>query len=423
MQVPTTGHEVRIAPNDQGFRVHGSRATMRSPERLGKLGRCLASYREFCADKGMKRKRRAGTVAYKTARDRRQRGRQAIRILHRTFNMKVESVYNLRAKHFDALMKHVETSDYEPGTRQDWASFLRWFAQELGLRQVERRIVRRRWEINRLMRRSYVAKGDRSLLPTGVSFDEMFRRLYEIEPWVAACALLMHAFALRTKEALLYRPWQPYDEHGRIHIEYGTKGGRPRTHEVPVISLEDATAVLGYCRLFVASKTESMIPRGMEFKQAYARFYYVVRKAGFTHAKLGRTPHALRHGRLQGIFKGKAGFEPSTRGGCMEQDPKRAKEAAGLVSRIAGHNRTWIATAYIGRYAPPRRRKVTVPERPATQAWIDGPPDSIAETTAAVQEPTALPEGGTEGVSQTGVCRAPLMIRHTVTEPHWRAPS
>lgn len=407
MQVQTSGNEVRLRSKQTASPRRMSRMRGQSPVRLGKLGRCLASFRDFCEAKDLKRKRRAGCVAAKTARDRRQRGKQAIRILHRK-GMKVQSVHNLRAKHFDALMEHVETADYEPGTRQDWVSFLRWLAQELGLREVERRIVRRRWKMKHLMRRTYVAKGDRSLLPTGVSFDEVFQRVYAIEPWVAACLLLMHAFALRTKEAMLFRPWDPYDEEGRIHIEYGTKGGRPRTHERPVLSKVYETAVLAFARLFAASKTESMIPRGMEFKHAYARFYYVMRKAGFTRAKVGRTPHALRHGRLQGVFKAEAGFEPSTRGGCMEADPERACAAADRVSNVAGHKRRWIATAYVGRYAPPRRRRTNSPDRPDTQAWTDGPSQRESVGAADVSDPTAPLAGAVGGdhtrISEHGAC-------------------
>lgn len=414
MQVQTRGNELRGRPKQAASPRRMSRRTSQPPVRLGKLGRCLASFRDFCKAKDLKRKRRAGCVAHKTARDRRQRGKQAIRILHRK-GMKVQSVHNLRAKHFDVLMEHVETADYEPGTRQDWVSFLRWLAQELGLGEVERRIVRRRWRMKHLMRRTYVAKGDRSLLPTGVSFDEMFQRVYAIEPWVAACVLLMHAFALRAKEAMLFRPWDPYDEQGRIHIEYGTKGGRSRTHERPVLSKVYEMAVLGFARLFAASKTESMIPRGMEFKHAYARFYYVMRKAGFTRADVGRTPHALRHGRLQGVFKAEAGFEPSTRGGCMETDPERACAAADRVSNVAGHKRRWIATAYVGRYAPPRRRKANVPHRPDTQAWIDGPSQRESAKAAAESGP-ALPLAGAVGADDTctveqervGVLRTPV---------------
>jgi integrase len=344
--------------------------------RRGKLGRAQTSCFELAETRGRERKFRAGVVGCKTTQDRLTFLMMAVGVLHEK-GFRLSSVRNVEQKHVAVLIEWLVDRRYANASRATYLNHLRWWVHAVGKPHLERYILKEGARIHPQVCRSYIARYDKSLAPTGVSFDEMFGRVRAIDERVAACLLLMNTFGLRTMEAWHMRPWKVHDKKGRITIVYGTKGGRRRTFRRPLVSKELEQAVLDHARAFAIHRSDSMIPPGSTPQQARAHFYYVMRKAGFTRKDIQRTPHALRHGVALDIFARRYGGAAPARGGLCE-DAKRYREAQAECAEYMGHRRPDIGCAYNGsRRQAARRSARRTANGTGSQAWIDEPTGAI----------------------------------------------
>lgn len=344
-----------------------------SAVRHGKWGRAKSSCFELVYTRGRQRKCRAGVVGFKTTTDRLSFLVLAVEVLHEK-GLRLLSVRNVDKKHVAVLVEWILTSKYANASRATYLNHLRWWMHAVGKSHLEKFVLKEGNKNRPKVCRSYVAREDKSLRPTGVSDEEMLGRVYAIDARVAAVLLLMNTFGLRMMEAWQFCPWESHDKRGRITIRYGTKGGRARTHRSQLVAKHVEQAVIDICRAFAPSRSDSMIPRGTTKDEARAHFYYVMRKVGFTRKDLKRTPHALRHGVALDIFAQCYGGDAPARGGVCD-DQKHYREAQAVTADFMGHRRPDNGSAYNGSRRQVARRTSRRPkDLPQTQAWIDVQP-------------------------------------------------
>lgn len=149
-----------------------------------------------------------------------------------------------------------------------------------------------------------------------------------------------------------FRPHMAEAEDGMLVIDHGTKGGRPR--KLPNIELGDKErAIIAWARGMQPAHGGRMVPEGISLETYMRKFYRFTAKIGLTRKHLGRTPHALRHERLQLIFEWLTGHAPPIRGGTLAAtDPASDRAARRIVAEFAGHGRIHASSAYLGSMRP-----------------------------------------------------------------------
>ena len=188
-----------------------------------------------------------------------------------------------------------------------------------------------------------------------IDFEEILRRAEETgDKHFAGQLRLIGAFGLRAREAWLFRPHLSVDALGAPHVNWGTKGGRPR--KLPAALRPSQREALDRARALVPNAHASMIPPGYDLKQWSRRFYSLCKKCGFTKKQLGVTPHCLRHGVLLDLYERLAGVPAPVRGGSdTPVDPDRERDSRQVVAETAGHNRLQASSAYLGSRRHKRR--------------------------------------------------------------------
>lgn len=170
-----------------------------------------------------------------------------------------------------------------------------------------------------------------------------------------ACLLKMsRAFGCRVEELLSARPAMMI-RGDSLHVIEGTKGGRSRV--VP-IETDEQKAVLAQA-LELASKNPNglLSPVGrLTMKQAKARFYKQMRKAGVTKVDKGLVVHGLRHGYARAFYLRATGVEPPVRGGPQISPELDKKVRMDLTERL-GHSRKDVVSSYIGTHKGMSRHK------------------------------------------------------------------
>jgi integrase len=106
-------------------------------------------------------------------------------------------------------------------------------------------------------------------------------------------------------------------------------------------------AVLAYAREVLLHPHESLAHPSLTLKQAYHRFYNVLRMCGVTRGGLGVTAHGLRHEYANDLYESVAGVRAPLRGGAPA-DAQTDGEARMRVVHDLGHGRKSISSAYLG---------------------------------------------------------------------------
>jgi integrase len=255
-----------------------------------------------------------------------------------------------------------------------YVSHLRVFVVWLGKRELLPIIDRYCAEHPGLTQRRTATDRDKSERGAGVDYAEIFRRAVATgDQYFVHQLLLIVAFGLRVREAWQFRPHLAVGEFGRVQVNFGTKGGRPRTLPTPMSPMQ--RAVLERVQALVSSRHGSMIPPEYGRAEQWARhFYYLCKQIGLTKDQLGITPHSLRHGVLLDLFEAIAGVPAPVRGGSdVPLDTAREQVARQIVSEFAGHSRPQVSSAYLGSRGRKRAVKRPAPKRTPESGDGGGP--------------------------------------------------
>lgn len=207
------------------------------------------------------------------------------------------------------------------------------------------------------------AETDKSWSGNGVDFDEVYKRIYEIDPVAARLVLTMKQFGMRVKESLRLQPHQA-DGVDRLLITKGTKTGRPR--QLVFNDFDDEVEfrrVLDQLKQEVPAKAH-LAWANLTLKQAQMKIQYIARKVGITKKQLGVTLHGLRHEFTIAQLEELTGQKAPVRGGVVIN--YRALSAARLkITQALGHNRLKVTGAYYGSFLSLEREQM----RACTRSW------------------------------------------------------
>ncbi|WP_129779428.1 tyrosine-type recombinase/integrase [Peristeroidobacter soli] len=257
----------------------------------------------------------------------------------------IHSVTHLKRKHIQAYCKDLEERKLRPATIATELSHLAVLFRQLGKSQLldDRDSL---FSDPSILRRNLVATRDKSIEGAGLDFEVIFAAADALNPRVAVQLALCWYFGLRAQEAWCFRPHLAVQD-GFVCVNWGTKGGRRRSLSGPLT--DEQWHLIELAKTFAATAPESTVPRGCSLKKWKAIFYRVTRRIGLTRAKLGVTPHSLRHSYAQRQYQRVTWHLTPVQGGTLAEDDGPADSAAReIVSSELGHSRASIASAYIG---------------------------------------------------------------------------
>lgn len=258
---------------------------------------------------------------------------------------KIETVQNLKQKHFIAVFNFLEEQGQSPSTIQNKISVMRIFCEWLGKSGMvmnSDKYVKDKASV----RRSGVAREDKSWAGHGVDPMKVLEDVRAMDEetvavWLEQC----WTFGVRIKESVMLRPCVG-NEGDALYIREGTKGGRSRF--VPIEN-ELQRAVLMKAQAVSDKKTGMLGKRGESVEQKIQHIYYVLRKLGITLAEEGVSAHGLRHQYMHESYRLLTGQEPPIRGGDASIiDVNELHLAKQKLMERAGHTRVTIGAAYYG---------------------------------------------------------------------------
>lgn len=301
------------------------------------------------------------------------------RFLYQFFNdLHTQTIYErleprcLGNRHVAAMVAVWAKRGLSAGTIANYLSILRVFAAWIGKNpNVVRTAAEYLGSDSVLAHRHQVADEDHSWIAAGVVHAEVLEQIRAICPYVAIQTEFSKLFGLRPKEARCLRPHEAVIPRERVlprdvdpsspathylHLDPGTKGGRPR--DVP-IETNAQLDLLRRAQAFVRPGRHLGRP-GYTLKQNKAHFYRVAEKVGITQEKRGAKPHGLRHEYANNVYEEKAGVASPVRGGSAP-DRERDRAARLAVSRLLGHHRGQVTGCYVGspRVSPPAKVETT----------------------------------------------------------------
>ncbi|MWL91419.1 integrase domain-containing protein [Cupriavidus sp. SW-Y-13] len=295
--------------------------------------------------------------------------------LRRIGGMAITSPYAIRQKHIRWLVRYwVEDRKLNVGTVELRLTHLRAFMSWMGkgnmVGRIEDYTVRPDGYV-----RGYVAKEDRSWEGNGIDALAKIAEIEVTDRHVSLQLKLEAGFGLRAKESWRLRPAMDLLPSGMLHVQDGTKGGRPR--RVP-IEFDWQYELLGQAARLAESTNPgrgTLIPATFTQNQWRRRFYTVLEKHGITKGGVGVTAHGLRHQFLQQMYERHSGQAAAVKGGGKILDAEAHREAMRKVVEAAGHSRATKANAYLSTYSTQlamARRELTVAEVKAAIKAADG---------------------------------------------------
>jgi len=302
---------------------------------------------------------REKTVSHKTRHERARFLRQFFRDLQRKGGFHTApDPRNLGQKHVHAMVQVWQRERLAPATIQTYLSFLRGLASWLGKPGFVRAPAHYGLSLEEYERHEY-AQRDRSWRAQGLDVEAILAQVAAFDARIAASMRLMHTFALRRKESVMFRPHEhvvPFAQTGLPaesckadeYVRIKGKGGRVRW--VPLCT-PGQRATIELARSLVTSRDAHLGDPALPLKRNLRRLDYALEKFGITRRKAGTTGHGLRHGNLNDFYEELAGQPSPVRGGgSVDADVDRAARLA--VSERAGHSRTRASGAYLGAVLP-----------------------------------------------------------------------
>lgn len=272
----------------------------------------------------------------------------------------IQDASQLGRAHVIALMRYWESEGLTEGTVNWRVSHLRRFFTLIGKPdvlpsgQAWRKILKENGITVGTRGRAQVATAPKGWRDRGIDPLPILDEMRVSEPVVASQQDLSLWFGLRKNEALQIRPAES-DKGAHLVLEYGTKGGKPRTVDFsqdPEIA-RNQRLVLDRAKEIAAKHKKGILTiPGLTLKQARNHVNYVLRKHGITKKGLGVTQHGLRHqfgcDLLQTLSGLPAPALAAIPPAAYEQDPEKLMAARKSVSRQMGHERVSITNAYAG---------------------------------------------------------------------------
>lgn len=260
----------------------------------------------------------------------------------------IQSPWNLAEKHIGYLVNlWVNEKKQSPGTVENkltyWRTLATWMKKHQLVGTVDDYIKR-----PSEYRRFYVARQDKSWEAANIDVEEVIARLCERDRWVAIQVELQATFGLRAQESMLLRPLQCLRVSGHLHVNGGTKRGRPRV--IPIDAEWQYDVLIRAARL-ANPRTGSMIPDPWSLKRWYYRFYSVLRKEGITRGASGVTVDGLRHTYVQKMYEQVTGVPAPIKRPDHRPDPQLHLAAMQRLGDAAGHRLAAKATACISTFA------------------------------------------------------------------------
>jgi integrase len=147
------------------------------------------------------------------------------------------------------------------------------------------------------------------------------------------------------------------EESTIITVEFGTKGGRPRS--IPIDNDEKRAALAYACK--ISKVTNGHIGwEQLSLEQAKKRFTNIMRKFGISKVESGVTVHGLRSEYLNDQYEVLTGQPSPIRGGLKENvNADLDLKARTRLTLDAGHSRTSITPAYFGSFTKAKPTKTS----------------------------------------------------------------
>lgn len=278
---------------------------------------------------------------------REERERALFQMFHllRTLNFKIEDPANLKQKHIQALVDHWVEKKLSAGSIENNLTYIRTLCEWLG----KSGMVLSSGKYADGIKRTYAAMHDKSFTGNGVDFWTVFVKILDKDLYVAMQLLVVKAFGLRRKEAVMFKPVIA-DRGFYIEAFKGTKTGKERT---VLVDNEEKREILEILKAFVMAKKKNVgshigHPDG-NLEQNMKHYSYILGAAGLTKKDLGVTGHGLRTEFVIDELL-KRGVVVTVRGGTGLAASKVETQLARLqVSELVGHSRTAVLTAYSGK--------------------------------------------------------------------------
>jgi hypothetical protein len=186
---------------------------------------------------------------------------------------------------------------------------------------------------------------------------------YEYGPRAAAQIRLQYELGLRREESAKVDLVADWNREGRsLLVQYGTKGGRPRTLYGLSDKQQDALEkALPYVSPSDRPGIHNLMPAEMGDKWQ-EKLSYAARLCGFTKKESGWTLHSNRHERFHTMYVDHTGFQPpnqhesvaafqqAAHNAAGEEWPRLDAEARDEIEVTAGHSagRRDVSDAYLG---------------------------------------------------------------------------
>ena len=273
----------------------------------------------------------------------------------RALGFKVEHPKNFQERHFKALLQFWLDENLSASTIQKRTSILRtlvgWMGKSNMLKPLENYV-----EDKSRVRRDQVARVDKSWSSNGVSYEDKLAQMMDYDIRLGAQMMMIKAFGLRRAEAVMFRPIVAKRlgvESTSIVIEFGTKGGRPRSL---AINNDEKRAALEFAVKVAKAGIGHIGWEELTLKQAIRKYANAMIKFKITKKDLGVTGHGLRHEYLNDTYEAIAGQPSPVRGGLKETvDPELDRLAREITSQEAGHSRLGITASYFGSHQPGKK--------------------------------------------------------------------
>ncbi|EGB14701.1 hypothetical protein DND132_1493 [Pseudodesulfovibrio mercurii] len=186
---------------------------------------------------------------------------------------------------------------------------------------------------------------------------------YEYGSRCAAQIRLQWELGLRREESAKVDLVKDWNREGRsLLVQYGTKGGRPRTLTNLSDKQQDALErALPYISQSNRPGVHNLMPEGMGDKWQ-EKLSYAARLCGFTKKESGWTLHSNRHERFHRLYVKHTGFQPPNQHSSVkvlqqtaydvagDEWPRLDAEARDEIEVTAGHSagRRDVSDAYLG---------------------------------------------------------------------------
>jgi len=314
----------------------------------GNLGKVLSSTRVSLKRAALKTQERRLYSIFRTLEEIRELGH------------KIESPYSLTGKHFEVVVKRWVAEGQSIGTMQTKLSHLKAFTHWMNKYDLVKSLYDYVPKEELGGTRKYVTTTDKSWEANGIDAMTKIAEIETDDPYVAIQLKLQAAFGMRIEESFSLPVARTIREmlkkgDGRIVVDKGTKGGRPR--EVPVqLQMHVLTEALKYAN----ARTGSTTPDGYTIRRWREHYNWVMRKHGITKGNLGITSHGLRHEWLQAFYKTLTGFDAPIKGSDERPDIETHREAMKVAIEAVGHSKPSKTGMYLSTDAAMNKLKAPV---------------------------------------------------------------